>query len=46
LGDEGYWWSSSIRDANSAWARFIGETKIFKDDHFINDGLSIRCIKD
>ncbi len=46
LGDEGNWWSSTLRDTNSAWARFIGETTIFKDDYYINDGLSIRCIKD
>ena len=46
LGDEGHWWSSTTRNGNSPWGRSIGETKLFKDDYFINDGLSIRCIKD
>ena len=43
-----YWWSSTQRDASTAWYRNVSSSnnKIFRYDVDKNYGLTIRCVKD
>ncbi|MFB6342480.1 FISUMP domain-containing protein [Saccharicrinis sp. FJH62] len=48
IGNHGYWWSATMDNASSAWHRslvndYIG---VYWDTHYLDDGLSVRCVKD
>jgi uncharacterized protein (TIGR02145 family) len=46
--DFGYWWTINKNYAANAWARCMGYDGIFldkKEQYNINDGMSIKCIK-
>lgn len=44
----GYFWSSSEKEANSAWSRglYYSSTKVFRSNDYKSDGLSVRCLRD
>jgi uncharacterized protein (TIGR02145 family) len=51
IGSYGFWWSSTARDAASAWARFMGwnYADVSHSDNGSTDyasGYSVRCVKD
>ena len=48
ITEDGYWWSSSERNAGGAWSRslFNNETEVYRNDNSKNYGFSVRCIKD
>jgi uncharacterized protein (TIGR02145 family) len=48
VGGNGYWWSSSELDFNSAFYRFLTilNSSVFRDYSFKQVGFSVRCVRD
>jgi uncharacterized protein (TIGR02145 family) len=48
VGKNGYWWSSTENDADTAWYRDLYYTNdyVFRFNYKKEDGFSVRCIKD
>jgi uncharacterized protein (TIGR02145 family) len=48
LGELGCWWSSTDRNLDNAWCRYLNYNKEQVDRYYVNKavGFSIRCIKD
>jgi uncharacterized protein (TIGR02145 family) len=48
FGKYGYWWSSTQHGSNEAWSRHIyfGEYSLGRGNSGLNNGYSVRCIKD
>jgi len=48
VGYDGYWWSSSQYDANSAWTRFLndGNVNVYSYYDYKKSGFSVRCLRD
>lgn len=47
-GRLGSWWTSSKVGSDKAWSRYLSFNygKVFRKDYSINDGSSVRCVKD
>ncbi len=48
IGDSGYWWSSTLDTSNLAIGRFLStyESEVYKTQHHLGTGLSVRCVRD
>lgn len=50
IGNIGTWWTSTKNQNNTAWSislfAFTGGNAVYKYYHELNEGLSVRCIKD
>ena len=48
LTNDGYWWSTSTLDSSAAWYRnlYFENTKIDRDNNYVQYGYSIRCVRD
>ena len=49
-GKWGYWWSSSMNQVETLWARRLNyendQIGRYEGGYFLEEGLSVRCIKD
>lgn len=48
VGGYGYWWSSTVNSATSAWYRYLfyNDGNIYRDFGFKEGGFSVRCLRD
>jgi uncharacterized protein (TIGR02145 family) len=48
LGQNGFWWTSSIYNENNNWGRALhcNESRIFRLNYSNTFGFSVRCVKD
>jgi len=48
VGDHGYWWSSTVNDAPSAWGRcmYYYYSYVLRNNYYKEDGFSVRCVRD
>lgn len=48
LGNNGFWWSSTEKDASNAWYRCLAffDEKIIRNTHPKAMGFSVRCVKE
>lgn len=48
INEFGGWWSTSTSSSSTAWMRAIGysSTSVNRDAYTLNNGFSVRCIKD
>jgi uncharacterized protein (TIGR02145 family) len=48
VGERGTWWSSTNVDLNNSWAFYLhnGSAGAFRGQYSMNNGFSVRCMKD
>lgn len=48
IGEDGYWWSSTINTTQSAWSRVLeyNHDDVFRAAYVKRLGLSVRCLRD
>ena len=48
IGNYGYWWSSSVTNAYSAWFRklYFSNGNVYRSNYNKADGFSVRCLRD
>ena len=48
VGKGGYWWSASESSVSNAWSRrlYSSSFNLYRNSNALNDGFSVRCVRD